>query len=393
MRDYQSFAPAALAQPAATYTQYDGLHGAALSLASRFRGAELRIPDLMKVFAGWPFSTSPHLARLRALFDTTLDGCIGDEKKREALKRADFGWLIALWYPDSEWAELEAVSYLGLWLFVWDDEIDVIETDFSKSAELALLHHRSTLAYVRRALGVSAAGDDNDNSNDNDNDEGSAPENMAVFGRFGELTRGTMSLAQRQRLSNELHSFVAQVAAEHVFHLDCRIPSPEQYREIRRGTAAVMPVVVLAEYMTRTEIPEALSSSPAFRVLESTTVDLIWLINDLYSLPKELADDTVLSIIPVLLHSGSSGSSRWTLDAVVERILADIRASMDEFEGAAKELRALGAGDSGAAAAAAETFILYCRRLTAGVVLWTIQSPRYGILDCTNADGSVTIQL
>ncbi|KAL0933329.1 uncharacterized protein CTRU02_212292 [Colletotrichum truncatum] len=361
----------------ATYT---GLQGDALELAELFKGANLHIPNLLKVFADWPLATSAHLGKLRDLFNTTLDWIIPDEKRRTALKTADLGRLIAVWYPWSAWPELEALSLLALWLFIWDDEIDVIETDVSKSKKLAQLHYQSSLAYIRRALDVKRT---------DVIDESLAPTNMALFGRFGDLVRDSMDLRLRERLSTELHAFVAHVAVEQDYRLDCKVPSPGQYKNIRRGTAAVMPVVVLAEYMVRTQVPETLRGSLAFEILSRETTDLIWLINDLYSLPKELADGAVLSIVPVLLHSKSG---IWTLDAVVHNIMTEIKSSMERFDSAAKELMEMAVGDV-SLEVGADAFITYCRHLVTGVVIWSAQSPRYGMLNCTNNDGTISVQL
>lgn len=73
-----------------------GIRGDALMLAAKLKDKELYIPDLWKTFSAWPVKENKHLDRLRCLVDQTLERVITDERKLRALKKADFGLLLAL---------------------------------------------------------------------------------------------------------------------------------------------------------------------------------------------------------------------------------------------------------------------------------------------------------
>lgn len=72
-----------------------GLHNEALTLATQLAGKTFLIPDLHKIFAAWPIKANPEMERLRVLVDEMLERIITDERKLKALKKADFGQLMA----------------------------------------------------------------------------------------------------------------------------------------------------------------------------------------------------------------------------------------------------------------------------------------------------------
>jgi hypothetical protein len=73
-----------------------GLHGEALVLARQIDGKNFHLPDLRKVFEGWPMATNPHEKRLEVLVDQLLERIITDQRKLKALKQANFAQLISL---------------------------------------------------------------------------------------------------------------------------------------------------------------------------------------------------------------------------------------------------------------------------------------------------------
>lgn len=71
------------------------VHSEALVLADQLAGNIFVIPDLNKVFAHWPCRLHPEIARLRSLVDSLLERIITDHRKLSALRKADFGLLMA----------------------------------------------------------------------------------------------------------------------------------------------------------------------------------------------------------------------------------------------------------------------------------------------------------
>lgn len=65
-------------------------------MARQIDGKNFHLPDLRKVFQGWPMATNPHEKRLEILVDQLLESIITDERKLKALKQASFAQLIAL---------------------------------------------------------------------------------------------------------------------------------------------------------------------------------------------------------------------------------------------------------------------------------------------------------
>ena len=87
------------------------------------------------------------------------------------------------WFPFTEWEKLRAIAFFVLWLFVWDDRIDMAEKGFHNDLEEAWTNFQSTLKFIHWSLGL-------DNSEDSEPDEkvgnsiacSAATRNL--FGRF-----------------------------------------------------------------------------------------------------------------------------------------------------------------------------------------------------------------
>lgn len=67
----------------------------AVKLRSTIQGQTLHVPDFRPFFSTWPLAANKNTEKLKMLIDSMLDVHIPDERKRAALKRADFGSLLA----------------------------------------------------------------------------------------------------------------------------------------------------------------------------------------------------------------------------------------------------------------------------------------------------------
>ena len=79
------------------------------------------------------------------------------EKKLAKLKEVDFALFAACWWPRAAWDEYLIVTYFSIWLFVWDDEIDMALGSLSFDYQAAQNYRLATLRFVSHALGFDTS--------------------------------------------------------------------------------------------------------------------------------------------------------------------------------------------------------------------------------------------
>ncbi|KAI0115033.1 terpenoid synthase [Daldinia grandis] len=363
------------------------LRNEALTLATQLDGKTFRLPDLWKLFSEWPLAANPHAERLEGLVNSMLERIITNEKKLNALKKADFGRLMALWYPDAEWPELEIATAYSVWIFVWDDEVDAGDTDVSNDEELARAYYQKSLSTVHRLLGL----DESEGSEEIiAQEEASLHPNMALFADVGRGLRNSTDRIQRERFYRELENFMVSVGVEHGHRMRGSIPTVEKYLQIRSGSVGCAPQIALTDHMLKVRLPESIMECGPMKELWKETVVMCLILNDIYSVQKEIAQASLFNLVPVMYKNCSP--EKQTLDTVTRGIEAALRESMRGFEEAAKALVEM-ASDNAEVSRDVQAFIKWCRHFITGVLQWSLESKRYGMADCLHKDGSLSIVL
>ncbi|KAI1827568.1 terpenoid synthase [Xylaria intraflava] len=359
-----------------------GLHGDALAVATQLDGKILHLSDLTKVFASWPTATNKHVEQLGALVDSLLERIVTNERKLKALKQADFARLMSLWYPDAEWEELKVATAYSVWIFVWDDEIDAGDTDAATNEELAQAYYKQSLAYIHHMLGLSG----------DDLEEIAAPhQNMALFADVGRGVRKATDVQQRQRFFDELENFMLQVGVEHSHRMAGSIPTTEEYMSIRSGSVGCGPQIAITDYMLSMRLPESIMEGAAMKSLWKETIYICLILNDVYSVQKEIVQGSLLNIVPVMFKN-MSPAEQGNMKAVSRNLDIALKGTMDRFEAAAAELDTTTAHDGQLHDNTLE-YIKWCRYFITGVLYWSLESRRYGMAKCVNPDGTLSIVL
>ncbi|KAI1361064.1 terpenoid synthase [Xylaria arbuscula] len=358
------------------------LHGDALAVANQLDGKVLRLSDLTKVFASWPTATNKHVHELEALVDSLLERVVTNERKLKALKQADFARLMSLWYPDAEWPELVVATAYSVWIFVWDDEIDAGDTDAATNEELAQVYYKQSLAYIHSQLGLDK---------DDEHADIEAPhQNMALFADVGQGVRETTDVQQRQRFFDELENFMLQVSVEHSHRMAGTMPTTEEYMDIRSGSVGCAPQIAITDYMLKIRLPEPIMECAAMRSLWRETIYICLILNDVYSVQKEIVQGSLLNIVPVMFHNMKQDQRN--MDAVSRDLDVALEETMERFEAAAEELEVM-APEGSELRSNILNFIKWCRYFITGVLYWSLESRRYGMAKCINADGTLSIVL
>lgn len=86
-----------------------------------------------------------------------MGSLIPSEKKLAKLKSADFALFASNWWPKAEFNELRIVTFLAIWLFLWDDELDEPTGVHADNFETAERYRDETVQFLENSLGLGSS--------------------------------------------------------------------------------------------------------------------------------------------------------------------------------------------------------------------------------------------
>ena len=193
-------------------------------------------------------------------------------------------------------------------------------------------------------------------------------------------TAGPMSPASRAQfrvaVDNMLDSWVWELHNQAAN----RIPDPVDYVEMRRRTFGSDLTMSLSRISRTGVVPPEIYRTRPLRSLENAAMDVGWLINDLYSYPKEIEfEGEFHNLVQVVRNFLDCGSER-----AVEVTNKVLTARMEQFEHiVALELPALfkDFGLSTEARAGLQDYVQDLRDWLIGILNWHAECRRYGLAD------------
>ncbi|KAF4808338.1 Presilphiperfolan-8-beta-ol synthase [Colletotrichum siamense] len=326
-------------------------------LLEQLKGQELRIPDLGLMFKYWPMDVNPKLESIRASVPNRISSLAESAQKQRLLTRIDSGLFSSTWWPGATLAGGDILSCLALWLFIWDDEVDAEVGGLASDFQAAQTFRKETIEYVRHCLGLDEI----------EYVAREPPENKTF-------------LEHRELLLRELEFFMKTSEVEQKHRLSPDLPSLEEYLETRMGTSAVNVTSFFNEYAYRVSLPIKVLTDPYMKVVWDKTNIIIWATNDLLSLKKEVGQQTVDSIVPLLFREFGS------LDLAVSMVVETIEKAVEDFDYAAYVLTERYSGDE-SLIGNLKTYINACRLNCTGNLNWSLQTDRYGVSKHTIAGG------
>ncbi|KAJ7646599.1 isoprenoid synthase domain-containing protein [Roridomyces roridus] len=344
-------------------------------------GKTLFIPSIPRIFATWPSASSRHERHLRQYVDVLLESVVQNPTKLAGMKQADFSNQIALWCPSAEWEQLMLVTAFTLWLWIWDDEVDEGITIVSRNGDEAREYYAQSREYMQQCLGLKVKPPGSN---------ASIHPNMRLFSLVGDASCKSTDKIQRTRFYKELDHYMTMVEVEHELRVGGLIPDTGEYLKVRLGSAGVLLLVAITGYILRIRLPESIMTSKAMRAIWEETTVINMTMNDIYSCPKEIAQHSLMNIIPVLwMNMPPEEQSLEAVAAECIKIMAEAKA---RFEAAAKDLDVICADDSVLRKDTAN-FVQWCRYFSTGVMYWSMGTQRYGIKSCVREDGTIELKL
>ncbi|KAJ3561754.1 hypothetical protein NP233_g10002 [Leucocoprinus birnbaumii] len=213
------------------------------------------------------------------------------------------GELTSACYPIADEFHLRTVADYLTWLFQMDDWTD----DYGKSETEAMKN--DCMGAMRDPLG------------------------WKTEMRGGSMVKDyTARLAQTagpgclNRFIENMELFFKAVVSQANDRSNNKIPTLEEYIDIRRDTSGCKPCFQLAEFVGRFDLPQEVVENERIMRMEQSTNDLVTWSNDIFSYDKEQIRDDKHSMIPITMHHYGLG-----LQEAIEFVGAMCKRSVDNF--------------------------------------------------------------
>jgi len=158
---------------------------------------------------------------------------------------------------------------------------------------------------------------------------------------------------------------------EQQVRLSDKLPTVEEYWQCRMGTSAVGVTLAVNEFANEAALSTMMINAD-MKILWDYANEIVWLVNDILSIKKELDQDTVDSLIPLLFNNFGSAQ------AAVDSAIASLHAAVTGFDKIANDL-VIQYQDDQVVQGAVRSFVDACRCNCTGNLNWSLSTKRYGI--------------
>jgi hypothetical protein len=251
-----------------------------------------------------------------------------------------------------------------VWLFTWDDEIDLNDGSLWDEFDAAQIYRNQTLAYVRYCLGIDS--------------EEACPEvtNHIIlnFAPIGAAIKKTYSPAQRKRVYEDMRFFMNMSGQEQHLRLSGTIPSIDEFWRYRLGSSAIPVCISLNEFSWEDmELPTGFRDDEDVRSICRYTNTIVSATNDLLSVKKEVKHDAIESLIPILCYHQPD------IQRAVTEVVAFIGVEINNMDRAAASLMDRYDSEDEDTRRQVKNFVNGCKHYTTGNLTWSLATDRYSV--------------
>ncbi|KAI6781733.1 Microbial Terpene synthase-like protein [Emericellopsis cladophorae] len=344
------------------------------------RGARVRIPDLQATLGHWAQGVNPEIERLELDSQEALAKILHrpeDSGRLKKMNRSGVALFGASWWAYAPYEALLIATLLSIWLFVWDDESDSVEfSDLINDFERSCAFRRETMAYIEASMQKNRTFDLSTIST-----------NPVVtnFRPVGETIAVHCNDRQIKTFLDELRFFITMSEEEQMYQMTPNIPTVEEYSNRRMGSSAVRVCLAITEYAFGITLPDEVMKDEDMENIWNETNIIISTTNDILSIKKEVAQDQVDTLVPLLADRlGSPQASIDCSSQIVEE-------SVKRLDAASERLLARYAHDEKTRADLGK-FIEGCQYACTANLNWSMVSGRYR-LNLTTMKGGVWVTL
>ncbi|KAJ6597498.1 isoprenoid synthase domain-containing protein [Mycena vulgaris] len=338
------------------------------------RGQTLRFPNLDLPMKDWPKGVSPHYEDLRNVQHIELKKIMGGEGLAYDVRvSTDCPYLAATWFPDARWDGLRLASQVATFLFLFDDDTDNPQlTDLVHNLDAAKKYREDGRKLFERYLADEPLLKGSTQS-------ALSPTLMSIV-PIGETVAFRMTGEQRAPVLAEVNKYIDACEAEQLSELSGSPPTIDEYLKCRMPASATGFLLACLEYIVDIDLGDTIRNDEYVREIFDATVCIGAIMNDLFSLKKELRYPFYNNAVAVLYHEHQD------LQTAVDETYKIILRSIGKLEVAAT--RALERYP--ARREDLTKWIDGCKSMSTGNIAWSLHIARYG-LQVPNLDGTTEI--
>ncbi|HEX6684246.1 MAG TPA: hypothetical protein VF062_15690 [Candidatus Limnocylindrales bacterium] len=305
-----------------------------------------------------PFESrmNPQVERVRAhsLAWARANDLVTTDEAERRLDAARFDRLTARFFPDATGAALDLFGDWDLWYFLFDDSFDGPIGRNPAAAEQVL-----------EPMIATAAGDPARMNLD-------APP-MRAFAELCCRTGLGRSVQWRPRLALDFAGYLDSYRWEAAYRCSGTQPDVETCIAMRRESIGVRSTLTCGETVDRFELAVPIFRSAAIQRMRDITADVVALVNDAFSLAKDLhhADTNNVAVILMRTKGWSVGRAIHHLEDLVSGLVSEFQ----DLEHAAKALPATMFLPR--ERPNVERYLAMMRRLMRGNLDWSAETSRY----------------
>ncbi|KAI1126095.1 isoprenoid synthase domain-containing protein [Nemania abortiva] len=342
-----------------------------LLLAQSLSGQRLLIPDMRPIMSHWPCDQHNDYEAVKSAVDERF-ASITSKKKQMAISDADPALLAARWWPTIPRKSYRVMTDLVIWFGLWDDVIEGLN-----DAATAESLRESTKDFIRTTLGLAEC------------NETTAVTNPLIqsFQPIGLEARAFYNKEQRRILVDHFDQYIDATKLEAEREQSSDIPNLKDYWEVRILTSGMGTLLGLSEYALQVQLPLDFIRSKEYNTLWVTAVVINSIVNDLLSLKKEMAAQSVLNSVAILFHQYGD------LDVAVEMSVDHIRQLVALFDRTADDVLSSADTFDACELDAIAQVIDLMRTVNTGNLEWSLHAKRYGVAQHLTEDGAIELVL
>ncbi|KAI9376182.1 isoprenoid synthase domain-containing protein [Aspergillus egyptiacus] len=341
------------------------------------RGQKATLPNFYTLFPDWKPVLHPEYERARdEVLNPWIQRWVPDSTKALQFQKAEFGVFAAVMCAGVSFEKLATVSKAFAWYFIWDDLFDCGSLT---GKDVAATEYREiSMQYFRAVLC----------------NRGGKPDLSAFSQELQKVRRSASHLEQNVNQGTVTLELLLEKKLFYVSSVDTvdmpfrgnQVPLLTDYLKRRERTAGVYPVIATIPFIYGVEVSrKQIGNDLLMRLLWRHTSYLVHMINDMFSLRKEIADNQIENIVPVLmLNLGVDCNQAMQLS---HQLAQEANRGFLEVEHALRCIH------SCTTPGTSDVFIEGCRNIVMGLTYWSYSGQRYFTKSEANIDNEIAFHL
>jgi hypothetical protein len=331
------------------------------TLVNRLRGQTIDVPDILRTIYNNPTIGLNDTEYLKPHYEKWLATYVSTETQRIKQRKVNTPLMTSYFYPTAPKESLPILFSTVAWAFLFDDHVDGSSLTLSQ----VNTYCNDAIAFIRSCLQPER--------NITPPPPGRV-HNCDCFAEIGRAMQHGQAKADRDRYADALADYIEGVREASAMWQD-GVTSIEDFIERRIRTIDVVPTLYPNAWGCGLKLPESLwNGEPLNRMIREVSIGVaMW--NDVYSLKKELAQEEMDNIVPLLVYHHDVSAQE-----AVYMVIDLMRKSYDDFCAAAERLEADVQNADAEVKKNVQVWKQACLDVLLGHVAWSMQVPRYQLV-------------